>query len=150
MRLSIIKEDKSGYINSQSYWPLDVSCIPDNVRAFQWFGTNGWVEFNDGSYNQDVTELPSWAITCIQEWETADYAAKNPPPPTQEELIQQCKDEAKLRLLTTDYSELPDVKANLLNSQDFVAYRAAIRNIYLNPVVDPVWPNEPKAQWQRV
>jgi hypothetical protein len=147
MRLTIIRSDAAVYVDSVSYSQLDISSVPQNVHALQWFDSTGWIEFNNGAANQEIAELPSWANACLQVWQAADYAAKNPPAPTPEELIQKCKDEARIRLLDTDYSELQDVKAILLNGQDFIAYRAAVRHLYLNPVVDPVWPAEPKAQW---
>lgn len=155
MRLTIIKPDSSVYINLVSYAPLDMSSVPSNVRALQWFDTNGWIEFNDGTFNQDITELPDWVTPCIQEWEVADYRNKNPvqPPPTAEtnkitamELLQQ-----------TDWTALPDVadpsKSNpyLANAADFNAYRNAIRQIAINPTAGDIdWAVMPQAVWQQV
>lgn len=70
-----------------------------------------------------------------------------PPPPTDDDLKQICKGEAKSRLESTDYSQLPDVDATLVNRADFVTYRTQIRDLYLNPVTNPVWPTEPVAVW---
>lgn len=147
MRVTIISSDKMVYVNSFAYELADMSFVPTNIRALQWFGQNGWVEFTDGAANQEITQLPDWAQSCVEEWEALDYASKNPPPPTPEQLIAQCKEEAKRRLQDTDYSELSDVKAILVNSADFSAYRSQIRSLYLNPVTSPVWPAEPNAQW---
>jgi hypothetical protein len=147
MRLTIIPSDKAVYKDGVSYFPLDMSSVPLDVHALQWVDVDGWIEFKDEKPNQNITELPDWANICAQEWDVADYAAKHPPAPTPEELLQECKFEAKQRLEATDYSELPDVKAVLVNSSEFTTYRAQIRELYLNPVVDPVWPTVPKAQW---
>jgi hypothetical protein len=147
MRLTIIRSDGAVYVDSVAYLLLDMSSVPVNVHALQWFDVSGWIEFVDSTPNQNITELPSWANVCIAEWEAADYAQKHPPAPTPDELLASCKAEAKQRLEDTDYSELPDVKAILLNSSEFTEYRTQVRSIYLNPITDPVWPPVPKAQW---
>jgi len=147
MRLTIIPNDKAVYKDNVAYDGLNMSAVPLNVHALQWFGASGNIEFKNNVPNEDITELPNWANLCIQEWEAANYAEKHPPAPTPEQLIAACKAEAKQRLESTDYSELPDVKVLLLNASEFTTYRTQVRNLYLNPVVDPIWPIEPEAQW---
>lgn len=147
MRLTIIPIDAAVYKDEVVYTRLDMSSVPSDVHALQWFGADGWIEFTDGRANEAINALPAWADVCVQEWDAADYAHKNPPAPTPEELLQQCKTEALRRLNETDYAELADVKTVLLNAEEFTAYRTQVRGLYLNPVVDPVWPAVPKAQW---
>lgn len=160
MQLTIIRADKIVYEDGVSYSPLDVSSVPADVHALQ-FDTNinyGWIEYDlqpDGTLkpNEDIFELPSWAITCQQEWVTADYNAKNPLPPTPEEALFKCKSQAASLLSQTDWTAIPDVadplKSNpyLMNQADFVAYRSTVRNYAVNPVVDPVWPVVPTERW---
>jgi hypothetical protein len=160
MQLTIIRADKIVYEDGVSYSPLDVSSVPADVHALQ-FDTNinyGWIEYDlqpDGTLkpNENIFELPSWAITCQQEWATADYNAKNPPPPTPEEALFKCKSQAASLLSQTDWTAIPDVadplKSNpyLMNQPEFVAYRNTVRNLAVNPVVDPVWPVVPTEQW---
>lgn len=55
------------------------------------------------------------------------------------------KDEAKRRIAASDWSVLSDV--GISNQADFVAYRAALRNLIINPVTNPVWPTEPEPIW---
>lgn len=55
------------------------------------------------------------------------------------------KDEAKKRIAASDWSVLSDV--GLANQADFVAYRAALRNLIINPVANPSWPTEPQPVW---
>lgn len=61
MRLTIIKEDKTVYINGESYSGIDLSWIPTfdgkEVHAVQWHGDHGHVEFTDDSDNMKITEL---------------------------------------------------------------------------------------------
>ena len=59
--------------------------------------------------------------------------------------IDQCKFKAKQKIAATDWAALPDV--GLVNQADFIAYRAALRALIINPVADPVWPTEPTPEW---
>ena len=56
-----------------------------------------------------------------------------------------CVSQAKALLQASDWASLPDV--NLTNKSDFVAYRATLRNLVLNPVTNPVFPTEPQPVW---
>jgi hypothetical protein len=56
-----------------------------------------------------------------------------------------CKAKAKQLIAASDWSALPDV--GLVNQADFLAYRAALRALIINPVADPVWPTEPTPEW---
>lgn len=68
-------------------------------------------------------------------------------PSTQDAFAKQnCKKQASELLAKTDWSALHDV--NLANKSDFVAYRAELRSLALNPVASPVWPTEPDPVWQ--
>ena len=64
-----------------------------------------------------------------------------------------CKAQATAILNATDWTSIADVgdptKANpyLVNQAAFISYRSTVRNLAVNPVVDPVWPVEPTEQW---
>ena len=62
-----------------------------------------------------------------------------------EEPLLECKEEAKKRIATTDWSVLPDV--GLLNQSEFITYRAVLRGLITSPVVSPSWPIEPTPVW---
>lgn len=59
--------------------------------------------------------------------------------------LNDCKAKAKSLLAASDWSVLGDV--GLTNSADFVAYRAILRGLVLNPVANPEFPTEPQAIW---
>jgi len=79
------------------------------------------------------------------------------PKPTQEELDalvpitadkvakQNCKQTSKVLLQATDWATLSDV--NLTNKDEFLTYRATLRNLVLNPVTSPEFPSEPTPIW---
>ena len=89
MRLTIIPSD--GFVNvdgDPKSQPLDLSgCgIPTDVHALQWYETRGWIEFSDDDDpftpkppNEDISELPQWANTCVQVWE--QWTPPAPPEP---------------------------------------------------------------------
>ena len=63
-----------------------------------------------------------------------------------------CKQQASELLYATDWTTIPDVAnpANtpyLMNQADFIAYRNQLRQLAVNPVVNPVFPTKPTEQW---
>jgi hypothetical protein len=73
MRLTIIKEDNTVYINGESYSGIDLSWIPTfdgkEVHAVQWNGDRGHVEFTDNSDNMEISELGIFE-RVVPMWET--------------------------------------------------------------------------------
>lgn len=72
---------------------------------------------------------------------------------TAQEPLMSCKQQASGLLYATDWTTIPDV-ANpavsnpyLLNASEFAAYRSQVRALAVNPVVNPVFPPVPTAQW---
>ena len=72
---------------------------------------------------------------------------------TLQEPFDKCKKQASVLLYETDWATIPDVadptKSNpyLTNSAAFVTYRSAVRKLAVTPVVNPVFPVAPNAQW---
>jgi hypothetical protein len=81
------------------------------------------------------------------------FIAPPVPAPTPEQLIAQCKAQAVSILSSTDWTSIPDVgdptKSNpyLVNQAAFISYRSTVRNLAVNPVVDPVFPTAPTEEW---
>ena len=73
MRLTIIRADGAVYKDGISYSGLDLSIVPANIHALQWYETEGEVEFSGRPkpQNETITELPSWANTCVAKWDEA-------------------------------------------------------------------------------
>ena len=154
MKLTITKKDSAVYKNGVVYMGLNLPSIPDGVTALQ-FNTSeniGHIEYTPPIPNDDINSLPTWANDCLTAWDEADYIHNNPPTPTPEELLEQCKVQAKIHLSETDWVELSSVSdassnPHLLNKEDFITYRNTIRNYVVNPVTEPVWPTVPTANW---
>ena len=64
-----------------------------------------------------------------------------------------CKSQATSILNATDWTSIADVgdstKSNpyLVNQAAFISYRSTVRNLAVNPVVDPVFPTAPTEEW---
>ena len=73
MKLTIIRADGAVYKDGVSYSGLDLSAIPSNIHALQWYENEGEVEFNGipKPQNEIISELPSWAITAMTKWDEA-------------------------------------------------------------------------------
>jgi hypothetical protein len=74
MKLTIISVDGAIYKDGVSYAGLDLSIVPADVHALQWDGTAGWVEFTSPIPNEEITALPTWAVTAITKWGEAEAA----------------------------------------------------------------------------
>lgn len=156
MRLTIIPSDGAVYEDGLCYSDLLWQGTPLDIHALQWFDTQGWIEFNNGQPNQDITELPEWAYNAMAAWQVAYDEAHKPPvpvPPTAEEN----KEYAVSLLQATDWTTIPDVadptKSNpyLANVNDFVTYRNAVRQYAIYPVAGDInWPVVPQEVWQTV
>lgn len=149
MRITIIVADSFCSIDGVGYFGLDMSSLPANVHAMQWYDVEGWIEFDiaaDGIKppNQHITDLTEFQ-GVIAAWEAADYNEKHPPappPPTAEYNVFH----ASQLLAATDWSQLPDVQ--LANKQKFDAYRAEVRQYIITPTAGFVnWPTKPTAVW---
>lgn len=82
MRLTIVPVDGAVYVDGVSYSDLDLSFIPADIHALQWYDTYGELEFKrsfvDGQIvhpaNQLINELPEWANTAQASWNAAKVA----------------------------------------------------------------------------
>jgi hypothetical protein len=141
MKLTIIPNDGSVYKNNIIYTNLTWLETPSNIHALQWLDTEGSIEYNDGTPNESINVLPQWANNALNAWNVAN----TPITPTIESQKNACKTQAKFLLNTSDWSVLPDV--TLINSVEFIAYRAILRELVINPVIEPSWPTEPTPIW---
>jgi hypothetical protein len=146
MRLTIVIPDDAVYKDGVSYSHLSWQGTPPNVHALQWFNDNtGWIEFNNGDPQLDITALPEWADNALAAWNTANTPTP-PAPPTPKEIEQANSDAAQLLLNESDFTQLPDV--NLANKEEWATYRAQVREIAINPPIEPaVFPKMPALIW---
>jgi hypothetical protein len=148
MKLSIIPCDNVVCEDGVCYMNLTWEGTPPNVHALQWDNGSGWIEYNDGTPNEDIDVLPIWAGNAELAWAEANIPIP-PQPPTAEEN----KQTAMNKLRGTDWVNQPDVRdtslsPHLVNVAEFDAYRLAIRQIAVFPTAgDLVWPEKPAEVW---
>ena len=58
--LTIVKDDKFVSIDGEGLH-LDEVVLPSNVHAIQWDGTNGWIEYNDGTDNKSISSISDYS-----------------------------------------------------------------------------------------
>jgi hypothetical protein len=105
-----------------------------------------------------LTPSAEWNIEG-EAYETIKWFSPDIPQPTLEEIqteiarlevqvpLDKCKRQVKKLLSDTDWAVLPDAAASLANQADFIAYRAVIRALAINPVANPSFPPVPTAKW---
>jgi hypothetical protein len=149
MKLTIIPSDGAVYEDGKAYLDLVWDGTPANVNALQWDGVSGWIEFTDGTPNEDINSLPQWAINAEAAWTQANLPPPPPPPPTAE----QNKAMAASLLSSTDWVNQPDVRdpantPHLVNGSAFDAYRLQVRQIAVYPTAGELtWPTLPTEVW---
>lgn len=85
-RLVIIRADGFVSINGRGL-VVDLSDLPTELHAVQWYGTAGHIERN-GAANEPITSLGDF-VTCIERWQArADELDAPPPPPTTEQIVE--------------------------------------------------------------
>jgi hypothetical protein len=108
-------------------------------------------------YSQDEFSIDN------NDYSTLQWFSDNPKPtqeeldalwiPTQDSIAKQnCKKQASALLYETDWTTIPDVASPtnspyLANQAEFFAYRNSLRQLAVNPVVNPVFPTKPTEVW---
>jgi hypothetical protein len=75
MRLTIVAPDGTVGVDGE-FRKVDLALLDSNIRAVQWDGTIGHIEFYDSSPNEVIDDITKFA-SIISAWE-----ALTPPPPT--------------------------------------------------------------------
>jgi len=72
-RVTVIPIDETVYVGNVWVQGIDMTGVPENIHALQWNWNDsaaGEIEFNDGSQNEIISELPAWAATCVERYNT--------------------------------------------------------------------------------
>lgn len=73
MRISIIKDDGTVVKDGVAYTDLDLSALPSEFHALQWYDTKGDVESKDADgnpVNTAITDLAPYQW-CVDAWQAA-------------------------------------------------------------------------------
>jgi hypothetical protein len=71
MKLTIIPADGAVYKNNYAFIGLNLSFVPNNIHALQWYETEGEIEFigKPKPQNEIISALPSWVALCLNKWD---------------------------------------------------------------------------------
>jgi hypothetical protein len=168
MKLTIIVPDASVYVDEISYSELDLNTIPKNVHALQWNDSVGHIEFNDGTLNESITELPTWANDSYDAWLVNDKLDKQ----IKAQKIKEQEEEAAIaadkerqlktplanvqkldiirmernkRLFDCDWTQLLDAPSSV-NKEAWAVYRQELRDLPNQSSLNldmPNWPTLP-------
>lgn len=61
-----------------------------------------------------------------------------------------CKTQAQILLNESDWTDLYSVRQKLENINEWDTYRDIIRELRINPIENPVFPDKPKTIWKEV
>lgn len=69
-RVTVLVPDGAVYLDQAVTLGLDLSnCgIPEDVRCMHWEDGAGEIQYVDTRPNLDITEIPQWALNCVQLW----------------------------------------------------------------------------------
>lgn len=80
MRVVIVPSDGMVSVNGEDFRGIDLSFIPSNVHAVQWYGTFGEVEivdeFGRAVANEPIDSLDAYQL-AIDRWNTAKLEKLN-------------------------------------------------------------------------
>jgi hypothetical protein len=152
MRITIIPSDNTIGIDGNFLLNIqqDISWVPENIHAVQWYNTWGEVEYTDGSPNERIEELGIY--------EQAVDTFNNEKQRLEDEKIAQAealeaardywKELRSLRdrkLTECDWTQIADVPLTQEQKTAWGTYRQALRDLPANTEdpKNPVWPTAP-------
>lgn len=81
MRLTIIRDDNAIYVDGYCITGIDCSSLPENVKAIQWSGTAGHLEFDaELALSPQAIDTVAPYQSLIDAWTAAKEIIDNPPP----------------------------------------------------------------------
>lgn len=116
--------------------------------------------------NYDILALFNLVPNCHfiwngTEWEGIDWKDERKQPTKEEweaekarlvaqQPLQDCKTQAQILLNESDFTDLYSVRNKLENINEWDNYRNQIRELRINPIENPIFPDKPKTIWKEV
>jgi hypothetical protein len=139
MRITILPTDKYISIDNQGLLNIqeDLSWIPINVHAVQWYDTWGEIEYNDGNPNERIEELGVFeqAIQShnneVQRIENEKIAAE-----AARDYWEELRFLRNEKLNQCDWTQVADVQLSDAQKVEWTLYRQQLRDLP-NNINDP-------------
>ncbi len=110
--------------------------LVNNYKGKQW-SLNG--DSYEGLIWLDVSQKPTKEELDSQWEEVQSIIAKN-----------NCKTKAQILLNESDFADLYSVRNKLENINEWDNYRGIIRELRINPIENPIFPDKPQTIWKEV
>lgn len=137
MRLSIIPEDGVVCKDGECLHEIDLSWIPQNIHAVQWYSDHGEVEYEDQIPNLEIDDLGIYQ-QASDLWDAKKQEIEDAI--IQAELNRDYWAELRilrdLRLTESDWTQLPDNSLTDAQKQEWQVYRQELRDL-TDVVTDP-------------
>lgn len=151
MRLKIIPDDKFIFIDDDSTNDADMSWIPDEVHAVQWYGDHGYIEYKTGDkLNEKITDLGVFS-QAIEAFNDAKEKEK------QKRIEREASIDywkvfrgKRINLLEVcDWTTLPDAPITAEERQEWLEYRQKLRDLpeTTTDPKNPDWPEPPAGKF---
>lgn len=142
MRLVIVPVDKVISINGEHLSNIkeDLSWIPSDVHAVQWYETWGEIEYNDGRPNEKIENLGIFnqAVTAFNLEKNKIEEEKNKIEEEELERLEELENSRDYwkefrfirnqKLTETDWTQLPDNNLTEEQKQSWILYRQYLRD----------------------
>jgi hypothetical protein len=148
MRITIIPSDKTIGIDGDFLLSIqqDISWVPENIHAFQWYNTWGEVEYTDGSPNERIEELGIYQqavidfnneLKRIEDEQKAQEASRD--------YWEELRSLRNQKLTQSDWTQVSDAPFTEEQKISWQSYRQALRDLPENTEdpKNPVWPVAP-------
>ena len=148
MRITIIPSDKTIGIDGDFLLSIqqDISWVPENIHAFQWYNTWGEVEYTDDSPNERIEELGIYQqavidfnneLKRIEDEQKAQEASRD--------YWEELRSLRNQKLTQSDWTQVSDAPFTEEQKISWQSYRQALRDLPENTEdpKNPVWPVAP-------
>ena len=117
--------------------------IDYNLMALQSLVTNpmfSWI----GNEWEGLEWLDERTCPTKEEWENEKARLIEQQP------LNDCKTQAQILLNESDWADLYSVRNKLENINEWDTYRDIIRELRINPIENPTFPDKPKTIWKEI
>jgi phage-related protein len=141
MNVCVITEDKMIQVDGEAL-NFDFT-IDSNIHAIQWSGTEGHIEFKDGTPNEDITDFTPYQSLIdahnAEKQRIVDYELNSIVS------FEELRTKRDNLLEDTDFRVLSDYQGN--DQQAWLDYRQELRDLPdgYEPVKNPSYPKQPGA-----
>jgi hypothetical protein len=93
MRLTIVVPDSNVGVDGE-FKKLNLASMDENIHAVQWNGTRGHIEYNDGTINEQITDINQFS-DIVDQWYSITPEVEELEPETPEQALERIRQQRK-------------------------------------------------------